>query len=118
MRNRERSFLFSLLVLLSAFCLLLTVTTAFAFDARAEELRDPFTFGPRTDTALPVATGPVLMGVLWDATKPLAILGDETVGVGDVIAEWRVLEIRQNGIVVQRGERQAFVTPGSSLPGD
>jgi len=88
------------------------------FEARAEELRDPFTFGPRQETAQQMTTGPVLMGVLWDATKPLAILGDETVGVGDVVAEWRVVEIRPNGIVVQRGERQAFVAPGSNLPSD
>ena len=119
MRNRERSFLFRSLFLLTAFCLLLTVTAAFAFDARAEELRDPFVFGPRECAGMPVQVGRlVLVGVLWDATRPLAIVGNETVDVGDLIAEWRVVEIRQNGIVVQRGEHQAFVTPGSSLPND
>jgi len=77
-------------------------------------LRDPFTFGPREGTA----AGPemVLMGVLWDAAHPLAMLGDETVGIGDHVADWQVVEIRQDGIVVQRGDRREVVSIGKSIP--
>ncbi len=58
------------------------------------------------------------MGILWDATKPLAIVGDEPVGVGDLVGGWQVVEIRQNGIVVQRQDRREAVAIGSSIPGD
>ena len=81
----------------------------------AEELRDPFTFGPRKNVV--EQTGFVLLGVLWDATHPVAIIGEETVGVGDSVAGWQAIEIQQNGIVVQRGERKEFIAPGQNLPG-
>jgi len=85
----------------------------------AGELRDPFVFGPRsnTTTAAP-SSSHILVGILWDATHPLAILGDQTVGVGDVISDWRVVKIEQNGIELQRGDRREFLIPGSSLPRD
>ena len=87
-----------------------------AVQGYAEELRDPFTFGPRRDVVK--QTGLILLGVLWDATHPLAIIGDETVGVGDSIAGWQVVEIQQNGVGVQRGERKEFIALGQSLPSD
>lgn len=113
--------------------------------AEAKELRDPFTFGPGAQPPAPKPQGPSaapepaapapspassvprsgptqppppLIGVLWDATQPLAIVGEQTVGVGDVVGEWQVVEIRPDGIVVQRGERRAFVGPGAKLPGE
>ena len=85
-----------------------------AVQGHAEELRDPFTFGPRRDAVEP--SGFVLLGVLWDATRPMAIIGEENVGVGDSVAGWQVIEIMQNGVIVQRGERKEFITPGQSLP--
>ena len=94
----------------------------------AEELRDPFVFGPRTESAkgrqgpAPRETGASpglsLVGILWDAANPLAIIGDETVKVGDFVEQWQVVQIEQNGIVVQRGERREFVSPGTRLPSD
>jgi len=80
----------------------------------AEELRDPFTFGPRGDAGTLAA--PLLVGVLWDATHPLAMVGEEAVGAGDVIAGWEVVEIQPDGVVVQRGERRALIRPGERLP--
>ena len=84
---------------------------------RAEELRDPFVFGPRTGEAT-AQTGPTLVGVLWDATHPLAIIGDETVKVGDPIAEWRVVEIKADSVTIERGERRVVLHPGDGLPRD
>lgn len=98
------------LVLVTGFWLLVT-------GVRAETLRDPFMFGSRQGGT---AEGPemVLMGVLWDATRPLAIVGDQEVGVGDQVADWQVVEIQENGIIVQRGDRRETVALGNSLPTD
>ena len=101
------------LVRISVFGVLLSVVCT--LQGHAEEWRDPFTFGPRRDVVEP--TGFILLGVLWDATHPVAIIGEETVGVGDSVAGWQVIEIQQNGIMVQRSERKEFITPGESLPG-
>ena len=59
------------------------VVSAAAF-VHAEDLRDPFMFGPRTEVA--AQTGPSLIGVIWDATQPLAIVGEQTVALGDRVA--------------------------------
>jgi len=80
----------------------------------ADGLRDPFTFGPRED--MPAATAVILMGVLWDSPQPLAIVGGETVGVGDRVGDWEVVKIQETGIVIQRGDRRETVAIGSNLP--
>ena len=102
-------------LLLSAYCLVFSAAVIFA--AYAEEPRDPFVFGPRTGEATAQA-GPTLIGILWDAAHPLAIIGDETVKVGDPIAEWRVVEIKSDGVTIERGDRREVLYPGDSLPHD
>ena len=82
----------------------------------AAESRDPFMFGPRAEGAAP--SGPILVGVLWDASQPLAIVGEETVGVGGRIAGWQVMQIQPDGIVIQREDRREFLTPGTPFPLD
>lgn len=84
--------------------------------AGSDDLRDPFVFGPREDAAR--QTGPALIGILWDATRPLAIVGDEMVGVGDTIAGWTVVQIQEGGMVIRRDDRQEVITPGNALPAD
>ncbi len=82
----------------------------------AETLRDPFIFGsgdPRGDS-----TTSVLVGVLWDTQKPVAVVGERSVVTGQFIGDWEVVEIRPEGIVVQRGVRQVLIEPGQTLPGD
>jgi len=82
-------------------------------EAAAGALRDPFTFGPRTEEIEQA----VVVGVLWDATHPLAIIGEEPVAVGDTVSGgWRIAEIRQDGIVLQRGGVREFVRLGQPLP--
>ncbi len=80
-------------------------------------LRDPFVFGPRAD-AVGAAKSPALTGILWDATQPLAILDGKPAATGHVIDAWTIVEIRQDAIVIERGERREVVTPGESLPAD
>ena len=83
----------------------------------AEELRDPFVFGPRSDAPAQSASG-VLTGILWDATNPLAMVGNEPMGVGASVMGWQVVRIQHDGVEVQRDGRREFITPGSSLPQD
>lgn len=80
------------------------------------EPRDPFMFGPRAEGVQP--SGPALIGVLWDATQPLAMVGEETVAVGGRVDGWQVIEIQPDGIVIQRADRREFLTPGTPFPID
>ncbi|PIQ83228.1 MAG: hypothetical protein COV75_08845 [Candidatus Omnitrophica bacterium CG11_big_fil_rev_8_21_14_0_20_63_9] len=86
-----------------------------SFPTQAQELRDPFVFGPRSESQAGMA---MLIGVLWDATKPLAMVGEATVQVGDFVDGWRVVEIRQDGIVLEQGTRQEFIATGTAIPTD
>ena len=83
----------------------------------AETLRDPFTFAPSEDT-VEKQPSVKLMGVLWDATHPLAMVGDQAIGIGDHVGDWEVVEIQATGIVIQRGARRETVATGSPLPAD
>ena len=82
----------------------------------AEEPRDPFTFGPRNEAAHQAST--TLIGILWDAAHPLAMVGEQPVGIGDAVAGWQIIEIHQDSITVQRDTRRATITPGQALPQD
>ena len=83
---------------------------------RAEEPRDPFMFGPRDGQ--PQSASTTLVGVLWDPTHPLAIVGEQMIGVGDRIGGWQVVQIQPDGIVIQRDERRELLTPGNAIPSD
>ena len=85
--------------------------------AGAQELRDPFTFGASGSTVEHPAQ-PTLIGVLWDVRQPLAMIGDDTVGVGDTIAGWNVIDIQQDGVTLQRDGRSVVLIPGTPLPPD
>ena len=87
---------------------------AAAENESAKEWRDPFTFGSRAEQVQ--LGGQVLGGVLWDATHPLAMIGQGAVGVGDFVGSWQVVEIRQDGVVVQSGQQRTFVSVGGMVP--
>jgi hypothetical protein len=96
--------------MLVACCMSLVATV------EAETLRDPFTFGPREGTS--EASPMTLIGVLWNAPKPLAIVGDRMVGLGDQVGGWEIVQIQEDGIVIQRDDRRETVAIGNSLPTD
>ncbi len=85
-----------------------------------EDLRDPFTFGPRGDvTQNATPTSPTgLTGILWDAKNPLAMIDGELLTVGQTVAGWQIVEIQSDRIVLQRGSRQETLVSGASLPSD
>ena len=88
--------------------------------ASAKELRDPFEFAPWRDDVTHISkdSGPPLIGVLWGEKDPLAIVGEETVAVGDRIGGWQIVTIEQDAIVVERGGYRQTVRLGQRLPGN
>jgi hypothetical protein len=83
---------------------------AFKYDSKSR--RDPFSALVRDGRLIggaqpqtPVETRkPVLYGILWDpGGNSIAVLNDEEVRVGDVIGEYRVVEIQPNAVVLDSG---------------
>ena len=61
--------------------------------------RDPFT---RSGSAAGVR-GLTLSGILWDPQKPIAILNEQMVSVGDEVEDYQVLEIRPDRVLLTDG---------------
>ena len=80
---------------------------------QAEE-RDPFVFGHRVETLQD--TGEALSGVLWDAARPMAIVGEHMVGVGSFVGSWEIIAIHEDSVIVQRGDRREQILPGAAFP--
>ena len=62
---------------------------------------------PATNTnpppaAVAVVQLPRLQGVIFNATRPLAIVNGKTVNVGDRVGDFQVKQILQNSVIVQR----------------
>ena len=81
----------------------------FHYDAGGR--RDPFVPLVRDGRLVNVAgskslelSGPALYGVLWDpGGQSIALINNMEVKVGDMVADYRVLEIRQNSVVLGNG---------------
>ena len=62
---------------------------------------------------------PILYGVLWDpGGQSIALINDKELRVGDLVADYRLLKIRQNSVVLGKGGEQmvlkiTFETPPS-----
>ena len=92
--------------------------------------RDPFTPLVRDGRIVAISTGgyaetskPVLYGVLWDpGGNSIALVNDGEVRVGDMVGDYRVVEIRKDAVVLANGGEPvvielAFETPPKSAPG-
>lgn len=102
---------------LSAVSLANLACGAMSVSVTAEELRDPFVFGSRGPEAKP-SVQPTLIGVLWDTRKPLAMIGEYALGIGETIAGWTVVEIQQGSVTLQRAHRSVTLIPGNTLPAE
>ncbi len=58
--------------------------------------RDPFTLGSSAEGALGLA----LVGIVWDAAHPMAMINGFPVVVGDEIEGYRVVQILQDRVMV------------------
>jgi hypothetical protein len=85
---------------------------------QAEELRDPFVFGPTYEGSARQSIREGLTGILWDATNPLAVIGGQPVTVGETVAGWKVVEIKPDRVVIQRDFDRVTLIPGSPWPAD
>jgi hypothetical protein len=92
--------------------------------------RDPFVPLVRDGRLVAIGLGgyakssqPVLYGVLWDpGGNSIALINDGEVRVGDMIGDYRVVEIRKDAVVLANGGEPvvielAFETPPTSAPG-
>ena len=102
--------LHSMKLALTAYCLLLTAADV----GYADDLRDPFVFGSRAEVA--AQAGPALIGVIWDATQPLAIVGEQTVAIGDRVEGWLVEAIGRDSVTLQVDDRREVIKLGETLP--
>ena len=50
-----------------------------------------------------------VQGIIWSDERPLAIIDDELLSQGDVVGSYKILQIRADGLIAQRGEEYLFV---------
>jgi len=93
--------------------LLAACAVAVAATVTAAE-RDPFEFGPTTQRSS--TGGLALIGIVHDQTRALAVIGDQTLRVGDEVAGWRILAIDADAVTIKREAQQLILTPGMSVP--
>lgn len=98
MRNK---FLFSSVssVLLCALCVSI-FAEEFTYDSHGK--KDPFS--PPVISAVEkagteVLAGVRLEGIIWDEKKPIAVINDKVVGIGDEISGAKIIDIRQNEVI-------------------
>lgn len=91
-------------------------------DYTAETLRDPFkSWIPEEAKVVTIENGasslklPALtvQGIIVHSSKPTAIINNQVVGVGDVISEVKITEIKKEGITVMY-QGQIFTIPSPS----
>lgn len=95
------------------------------FTYNAKGHRDPFEALVRDGRIVgvvhqrrPMSTSkPVLHAILWDSIGPsFAIINNEEVRVGDVIESYRVVDIRQDAVVLKEGEEQVVLQISFDAP--
>jgi len=43
-------------------------------------------------------------GIIWSSDRPLAVIDDELFAKGDTVGPYTIMQIRQDGVVVKRGD--------------
>jgi hypothetical protein len=77
--------------------------------------RNPFMKAEPGQSATPAPTAifPTqslsLNGILWDPNTPLAIIDNETVGLGDSLDGWEVVEIQKTKVILSNGKDQKIL---------
>ena len=59
--------------------------------------RNPFLLSAKS------SAGPILNGIIWDDKKPMAIINDNVVGVGDHVGSNQVADIQQDRVILSDG---------------
>lgn len=66
--------------------------------------RDPFTLTAEKTIQVKSATLPILTGIIWDEQHPMAVIGDEVVGIGGKVSDYEVKKIEKERVILQKGE--------------
>ncbi len=96
----------------------------FRYDSKGQ--RDPFVPLVRDGRLVGVDTGrrvdaatPFLYGVLWDPNgRSIALINDEDVRVGEQIAGYQVVEIREDAVVLNNGGKPVVLRISFEIPSD
>ena len=75
--------------------------------------RDPFSSGVMISSDLSIS-GLYVDGILWDKEKPLAIISGNIVKRGDKIGEYIVVDIKQDGVIINDGNNDFELSVGQS----
>lgn len=89
------------LIILFLFCWL-PVSIAFGFVYDSHGRKDPFSppvIDVSKDVGQDIIAGIKLEGIIWDSDKPLAIINEKVVGVGEMVAGVKVISITQNEVI-------------------
>lgn len=79
--------------------------TPFIWEKNAGEIievkRNPFFFGSSNNNQGASVSELLLKGIIWDPDKPSAIINERAVGIGDVIAGFKVTQITQDSVILE-----------------
>lgn len=64
--------------------------------------RNPFV---QEETAVKAVEKFTLNGIMWDEKKPLAIINNDVVGIGDKVGESRIVGITKESVILNDGTR-------------
>jgi len=79
-------------------------------------IRDGRLINPMDSKSLELSK-PVLYGVLWDSEgRSIALINDTEARVGDMVGDYRVLEIRQSSVVLGNGGEPMVLEMSFGLP--
>lgn len=84
------------------FCLLCGFSFAEEFTYDSHGRKDPFS--PPVISAVEKAgteilAGVRLEGIIWDKKKPMAIINDKVVGIGDSVSGAEIIDIKKNEVI-------------------
>jgi len=72
--------------------------------ARRRAKRTQFS-APKRDVFLPKSAQSGLVGIIWDKTSPKAMIGDNIVGIGDMVDGSRVVDIKEDSVILNDGSK-------------
>ena len=76
--------------------------------SRFDEMgRNPFTKAPIRiqQEAAPIA----LQGIIYDPSQPIALINGETKSVGDVVGDYKIVEIHQDSVLLEKGGKSVKI---------
>lgn len=86
---------------------------SFLWEKNAEDReikRNPFLYGSQSNDRLIAASGFSLKGIIWDSKKPSAVINEQVLGVGDVIGDFKIIQIKQESVILENAGSKLELT--------